>query len=172
VSQEKLLTDFHGGMNSLAGVDKIDPTECLLAENCRLDEAGNVAVAGATTRQNIAPYVSSGTSSNIHSLFWNPAIGAVAGVDKDVFTGRVLSSMTDVSVGTNLNSQKMSFASAPNRVYFDIGNVGYWSDMTNLLTVDYPPPAAGAAGGGFTDAAGFFDGSKTSSNYGFTLFRL
>jgi len=152
LSQEKVLADFHGGMNALAAVDKLDPTECLLAENVRFDETGSIQSAGAYTHQNTAAYAASGgtNTNNIHSLFWNPAIGGVAGIGQDVFTGPTLGTLTSALAGKNTSSkntlpQKMSFASAPNRVYFDVGSVGYWSDMTNLLTVDWPSPAIASA---------------------------
>jgi hypothetical protein len=148
--QEQIFADFSGGMNASAAVDKLDPKECLLAENVRLDETGNVESAGAYTNQNTSSYVGStftqGTATiiptNIHSLHWNPALGGVAGIGRDVFTGPTLGGMTSAIAGANFNEQKMSFASAIGKVYFDIGNAGYWTDMQNFLTVDWPPPTA------------------------------
>jgi hypothetical protein len=85
-------------MNALAAVDKLDPKECLLAENVRLDETGNIASAGAVTRQNTSAY--HGVAGvNVHSLFWNPSFGAVAGVGPDVFLGRTLGGLTSGSAG-------------------------------------------------------------------------
>jgi hypothetical protein len=43
---EHLFSDFSAGMNALAAVYKLDPKECLLAENVRLDEAGNIQSGG------------------------------------------------------------------------------------------------------------------------------
>lgn len=170
MAQEQIFSDYSGGMNALAAVDKLDAKECLLAENVRLDETGNIASAGAFTHQNTAAYAASGggNQQNVHSLFWNPSLGGVAGVGQDVFTGTQLGSFVSALAGANIAQQKMSFASAPNRVYFDVGNIGYWSDMTNLLLVDWVPPSAGAAGGGFNSSAGNFS-ANTSSNYGFSL---
>jgi hypothetical protein len=144
---EQIFSDFSGGMNALAGVDKLDPKECLLAENVRLDEAGNVASAGAFTHQNTAAYAAAGGTStnNAHSLYWNPSLGAVTGVGQDVFFGKTLGGQSSGLAGSNASLQKMSFASAPNRVYFDVGSVGYWTDLNNLITVDWNPPSAQGA---------------------------
>lgn len=165
-----MLADFSGGMNSLAAVDKLAPNECLLAENVRLDETGNVAIAGAYTRQNTAAYVDTASNSNVHSVYWNPAIGGVAGVGQDVFIGPSLGTLTDALQGQNANFQKMSFASAPNRIYFDVGSVGYWTDMTNVLLVDWVPASAGSAVVTGPNTGTLSGGtSGTSTNYGFGL---
>lgn len=124
-------------MNALAAVDKLDPRECLLAENVRLDETGNIQSSGAFTRQNATAY-----NGRVHSLYWNPSLGAISGVGTSVFQGPTLGGMASKLSGANAAQQKMSFASAPNRVYFDVGSVGYWSDLNNLLTVDWAPPLA------------------------------
>lgn len=141
-------------MNAISAVDKLKPNELLLAENVRLDETGNAQVTGAFTHQNTAAYVSTATASNIHSLYWNPSLGGVAGIGQDVFQASSLNSMTSALGGANANSQKMSFATAPNKVFFDVGNVGYFSDMTNLLTVDWAPPSAVSAVIGGPNIAG------------------
>ena len=171
MSQEKILSDFSGGINALAAVDKLDPKECLLAENVRLDETGNVQSAGAYTHQNTAAYAASaGTNANsVHSLFWNPSLGGVAGVGQDVFTGRQLGKLSSALTAKNPNQQKMSSASAPNRVYFDVGSQGYWSDMTNLLTVDWAPPSISSAV--VSTATGTFGTATTNaaSGFGFAL---
>lgn len=146
MSTEKILADFSGGINAVAAVDKLAMNELLLAENVRLDETGNVASSGAYTTQNTSgAYRDLIGGRNVHSLYWNPSLGAVAGIGQDVFSGSVLGSMTSAVTGKNPNTQKMSFASAPSRVYFDIGSTGYWSDMKNLLTVDWAPPSAASA---------------------------
>lgn len=145
MSQEAIFSDFSAGMNASVAVDKLDPKECLLAENVRLDETGNILSAGAYTHQNTSAFAAAGgTNTNyVHSLFWNPSLGAVAGVGQDVFTGLNLRDMGSALAGSNPNNQKMSFGSAYNRVYFDVGNVGYWTDLKgSLLTVDWPPPIA------------------------------
>jgi len=126
-------------------VDKLDPKECLLAENVRLDETGNMQSAGAFTHQNASNY-----GGNVHSLYWNPSLGAVAGVGTNAYMGATLGSMTSVPGVANTNKQKISFVSAPNRVYFDLASAGYWTDMTNLLPVDWAPPATFASLGGPT----------------------
>lgn len=177
MAQEKLLQDFSGGMNALAAVDKLDPKECLLAENCRLDETGNIQSAGAFTHQNTSPYAAaSGTNTNnVHSLFWNPSLGGVAGVGQDVFIGPTLGGLASKLAAKNANRQKMSFASAPNRVYFDVGSVGYWTDMTNLLLVDWAPPSAASAVTTGPNAAGTFGqfpggtAVASASGFGFSL---
>lgn len=146
MSQEKILSDFSGGMNALAAVDKLAPNECLLAENVRLDETGNIASAGAITAMNTQTAYKDGRGNgNVHSLFWNPTVGAVAGVGQDVVAGLVLGNMKTMLSAKNPMFQKMSFSSAPDRVYFDVGSVGYWTDINNLLTVDWAPPSAQSA---------------------------
>lgn len=168
--QEKVFDNFSGGMNALAAVDKLDPKECLLAENVRLDETGNIQSAGAFTHQNPGSL-----KANVHSLYWNPSLGAVSGVGLDVFQGTTLGTQTKVLTGSNINSQKMSFASAPSRVYFDVGSVGYWSDMTNLLTVDWPSPSVASAVTTGPNTAGTFGtvpggtATATASGFGFSL---
>jgi hypothetical protein len=150
LSQEQVFSDFSGGMNALAAVDKLDPKECLVAENVRLDETGNILSAGAMTAQNTSAYkgtpfvvgTATSTPSNIHSQYWNPSIGAVAGVGQDVFIGRTLGGMASSLASKNAMQQKMSFASTPNQIFFDVGSVGYWTDEQNLLTVDWPPASA------------------------------
>ena len=87
MSQEQLIADFSGGMNAISAVDKLSPNELLLAENVRLDETGNAQVTGAFTNQNTAAYVSTASANNIHSLYWNPSLGGVAGIGQDVFIG-------------------------------------------------------------------------------------
>lgn len=163
MAQEHVFQDFSGGMNALAAVDKLDPKECLLAENIRLDETGNIQSAGAITRQNSASY----EGTNVHSLYWNPSLGGVAGVGQDVFQGPTLGGLAVKLAGQNTNGAKMSFISAPGRVYFDVGNVGYWSDLTNLLTVDWAPPSASSAvttGPNTSTTTG-----GTATNFGFAL---
>ncbi len=159
---EHTFADFSGGMNSLAAVDKLDPKECLLAENVRLDETGNILSAGAATAQNSSLYKATG-GSNVHSLYWNPSLGGVAGVGQDVFIGASLGSMASGLAAKNTIQQKMSFASAPNRVYFDVGNVGYWTDESNLLTVDWPSPIA--VGATITGPTSLGTATQTPSGY-------
>lgn len=142
--QEHVFSDFSAGMNASEAVDKLDPRECLLAENVRLDEIGNVLSAGALSTQNTSAYAA-GTGSNVnnvHSLHWNPSVGAVAGVGQDVFTGLTLGGMSSALAAKNAALQKMSFTDTPGRIFFDVGTVGYWTDLVNLLTVDWPPPVA------------------------------
>jgi len=148
-------------MSTLAGVDKLDPKECLLAQNCRLDVTGDIQSAGAYTVQNTASYADSLGNTAIHSLFLNPSLGGIAGVGQDVFTGPTLGNMSAKLVGQNPNQQKMSFESAPGRIYFDVGSVGYWTDMNNLLLVDWAPPAS--AGGGTTGPTRVQTGSATGA---------
>ena len=169
---EHTFSDFSAGMNALASVDKLDPRECLLAENCRLDETGNIQSAGAATIQNTATYSAAGGTNprNVHSLYWNPSIGGVAGVGQDVFIGPTLGGLASGLAGKNSTLQKMSFTSSPNRVYFDVGSVGYWTDMTNLLTVDWAPPAASTAIITSSTATSFTGTSTvTATNFGFAL---
>lgn len=168
MSQEQLLADFSGGMNAISAVDKLNPNELLLAENVRLDETGNAQVTGAFTNQNTAAYVSTASANNIHSLYWNPSLGGVAGIGQDVFTGLTLGGLSNSLASKNTNSQKMSFATAPGKVFFDVGNIGYFSDMTNLLTVDWAPPSVSSAvATGPNTATSLVSG--TATNFGFTL---
>ena len=141
---EQIISDFSGGMNALAAVDKCAPNECLLAENVRLDETGNVQSAGAFTALNTVAYAAAGgTNTNyVHSHFYLPSLGAVAGIGQDVFIGPTLGAMSSKLAAQNPQVQKMSFGAAPTRVYFDVASAGYWTDQTNLLTVDWAPPNA------------------------------
>lgn len=158
---ETVFFDFTGGMNALGGVDKLDPKECLLAENVRLDETGSILSAGAFTHQNTSSYNSSQLQRNVHSLYWNPSFGAVAGIGKDVFIGLALGTMSNTLMVANRQQQKMSFASAPDRVYFDVGSVGYWTDQTELLQVDWEPPnAVGATITGPTKVGTYSEGDS------------
>jgi hypothetical protein len=171
--QEHIFSDFSGGMNALAAVDKLDPKECLLAENCRLDETGNILSAGAFTKQNAVVYSDSLGNKNIHSLYWNPSIGGIAGIGQDVFQGFTLGGLASKLAGKNTKKQKMSFASAPNRVYFDVSSVGYWSDLNNLIAVDWAPPSAqssiatGPNNGTLTGANAL--GTGTATGFGFSV---
>jgi hypothetical protein len=164
MSKEQILADFSGGMNALEAVDKLQPNELLLAENARLDETGEIAVSGAFTHQNTAAYLSTASASNVHSLYWNPALGGVAGVGADVFSGTSLGTLTNAISGTNTGQQKMSFGDAPSRVYFDIGSVGYWSNMSLALKVDWPPPPSASTGPNTGTLA-----NNTETGYGFSL---
>jgi hypothetical protein len=142
---ELVLEDFSGGMDASIAVDKMDTKECLLAESARFDEAGNVLISGANSAQN-STAISDGTSSNVHSLFYDSAIGCIAGVGTDIWIGASPASLSDFS-SINSTSAKMSFGAAPGRIYMDIGGVGYFKDVTlgSLLTVDWgPPDSAGA----------------------------
>ena len=143
VPQEQVFSDFSGGMNALSAVDKLDQKECLLAENVRLDETGTVASAGAFTHQNATAYAPAGgpATNNVHSLYWNPSLGAVTGVGQDVFFGKTLGGQSSGLAAKNTALQKMSFASAPNRVYMDVSSVGYWSDGTQITLVDWASPS-------------------------------
>jgi len=173
MSQEKLLSDFSGGMNALAAVDKLDLKECLLAENVRFDETGNILSAGAYSYQNSAPYQDAVGNKNVHSMYYNPSFGAVAGIGQDVFIGSTLGGLSRKLAAGNVSQQKISFASAPNRVYFDLGSVGYWTDLTNLLTVDWPPPVAGTYSSTGPNngvlASSATATTNTATNFGFTL---
>lgn len=142
--QEHVFSDFSGGMNAISPVDKLDPKECLAAFNVRLDATGSILSAGALTRQNLSPYAAAaGTNSTyVHSMFYEPALGAVAGVGQDVFAGPTLGGMAGKLTAVNPSQQKMSFGASPSRVYFDVGMKGYWTDQARLLTVDWPPPMA------------------------------
>lgn len=147
MSKEQVLQDFTAGMNALAQVDALATNECLLAENVRLEKVGSIQSAGALTHQNTSAYAATaGTSTkSVHSLYWNPSLGAVAGVGQDIFIGKTLSGMKSGLAAKNTSQQKIGFASAPNRVYFDVGNISYWSDASQILAVDWPPPATAGA---------------------------
>lgn len=168
MSQEAVFADFSQGMDALSAVDKLDPRACLLAENCRLDESGNILSAGAFTHQNTSALAAAaGTSTNnAHSLYWNPSLGAVTGIGQDVFFGKTLGGQSSGLAAANTTQQKMSFASAPNRVYFDVGSAGYWTDMNNLIAVDWAPPAA--SGGVVTGPKGVGTGSNWGGGVAWT----
>lgn len=147
--QEITISDFSGGMNASVAVDKLSDKECLLAENVRFDEQGNVLISGGNTAQNSVA-LTDGTSSNVHSLFFDQAIGGVAGVGTSIYAGARLGALSTSTTATNQQSSKMSFGIAPNRVYMDIGGAGYWMNPApaDLITVDWAPPSV--AGGTVT----------------------
>lgn len=158
------LADFSGGMNASVAVDKLDIKECLLAENCRLDEAGNILISGANSAQNTVA-LTDGTSSAIHSLFEDSSIGIVAGVGTSVFSGNRFSSLSTNTGATNPLSSKMSFGIAPSRVYMDLGGTGYWMNPApaNLITVDWAPPSVAGATVTGPNTAG--NGSSTNNPF-------
>lgn len=137
--QEAIIADFSGGMNASAGMDKLAENECLLAENVRFDEQGNVLITGANTLQNTATL----SGGRVHSEFFYPSIGAIAGVGTSVFLGNDFTSLS-LSASTNPSASKMSFGAAPNRVYMDLGGIGYFKDVSigSLVTVDWAPPTS------------------------------
>ncbi len=141
--QEAIIADFSGGMNASAGMDKLAENECLLAENVRFDEQGNVIITGANTLQNTASLAGS-----VHSVFFDPLLGAISGAGTAVYTGKDFTSLS-LSTATNQNSSKMSFGSGPNRVYMDLMGTGYFIDnsITDLMTVDWTPPQTNTSGG-------------------------
>ena len=160
---EVIISDFSGGMNASVAVDKLSDKECLLAENVRFDEQGNILVSGANSAQNSVA-LTDGTSSNIHSLFYDQSIGVIAGVGTSIYSGARFGSLSTDTGVTNPQSSKMSFGIAPNRVYMDIGSIGYWINPTpaNLITVDWAPPSV--AGGTVTGPN--LAGSGTASGGG------
>lgn len=169
---EIVLSDFSGGMDASVAVDKMDTKECLLAESARFDEAGNVLISGANTLQNLAG-LSDGTSSNVHSFFYDSSLGCIAGVGTDIWIGVSPTGFSDIS-SANATSAKMSFGAAPNRVYMDINGVGYFKDtrISSLITVDWAPPSATSAvttgpntGTGLTTSGG----TLTATAFGFAL---
>ena len=170
--QERIYADFSGGMNAGVAVDKLQDNELLLAENIRLDEDGNASIAGGSTKLNTSAYTDGTSSSpmNVHSIYFNPSIGAVAGVGQDVFTGLTLGSLTDSVKAVNTSQQKMSFASSPGRVYMDVGGVGYviGGAITTPVTVDWAPPSTinPVASGPFNvSSSGTATGGPTSPNW-------
>jgi len=150
-------------MNASVAVDKLADKECLLAENIRFDEQGNILNSGANSAQNSVA-LTDGTSSNIHSLFYDQSIGAIAGVGTSIYSGARLGALSTSTIATNPQSSKMSFGIAPNRVYMDIGAAGYWMNPApaDLITVDWAPPSV--AGGTVTGPN--LAGSGTASGGG------
>jgi hypothetical protein len=141
LENEKLIADFSGGMNASVAVDKLSDKECLLAENIRFDEQGNVLITGANTLQNTASL-----SGSVHSVFLDPILGGIAGAGTNVYLGRNFTALS-TSTATNSNASKMSFGVANNRVYMDLSRVGYFKDISisDLVTVDWAPPSATSA---------------------------
>jgi hypothetical protein len=139
--QEVILQDFSGGMNASVAVDKLAKNECLLAENVRFDEQGNVLITGANALQNTATLA----GGSVHSIFFDSAIGAIAGVGSTVYIGSDFTTL-GTSTASNAGSPRMTFGAAPNRVYMDLVDVGYFKDtqLSDLLTVDWPPPQTSA----------------------------
>src|SRR2546423_5241476 len=154
--QEAVISDFSGGMNASAGMDKLAENECLLAENVRFDEQGNILITGANTLQN-----TSAMSGRVHSAFYAPAIGAIAGAGTNVYAGASFGALT-LNTTTNASGAKMSFGAAPSRIYMDLGAVGYWvaAGSKQLITVDWEPPAAA---GGITGPNLVATGSATGT---------
>lgn len=142
---EAIIQDFSGGMNASVAVDKLKDNECLLAESVRFDEQGNVLISGANTAQNTAA-ISDGTSSNIHSLFFDSALGCVAGVGQAVYLGGTPATLSS-STATNAGGSKMSFGAAQDRIYMDAAGVAYFKYVTaaSLITVDWTPPPSFSA---------------------------
>ena len=173
MSSEKLIADFSGGMNASVAVDKLTENECLLAENIRLDEQGNVLITGANTLQN-----TSSLSGSVHSLFFDPSLGAITGAGTNVYFGTNFGSLA-LSTATNPNASKISFGGALNRVYMDLSLVGYFKDISiaDLVTVDWAPPSASAAVTTGPNTAATFgsalgtNGTRTAtaSAFGFSL---
>lgn len=146
MAQELIYADFSGGMNAGVAVDKLQDNELLLAENIRLDEDGNASISGGSTKLNTTAYTD-GTSTaplNVHSIYYNPSIGAVAGVGNDVFSGATLGSLSDTLTAVNPNQSKMSFTSSPGRIYMDIGGAGYFigGSVSVPTAVDWAPSGA------------------------------
>lgn len=139
---EAIIQDFSGGMNASVAVDKLKDNECLLAESVRFDEQGNVVISGANTAQNTTA-ISDGTSSNIHSLFFDSALGCVAGAGQAVYLGGTPATLSS-STTLNLGGGKMSFGAAQDRIYMDAAGVAYFKYVTatSLTTVDWTPPAS------------------------------
>ena len=164
---EQIIADFSGGMNASVAVDKLGDKECLLAENVRFDEQGNVLISGANTAQNVTA-LTAGTSSAIHSLFFDQAIGGIAGVGTAIFAGARLATLSTSTTATNPQSSKMSFGIAPNRVYMDIGGTGYWMNPapSNLITVDWAPPSVAGATVNGPNRAGTGTASGTGQPWG------
>lgn len=140
--EEQVISNFSGGMNASVAVDKLAENECLLAENCRFDETGNVLITGANSTQ--GTYGSAG----FHSLFFDPIVGAIAGAGQSVYKGNDFTSLA-LDAALNSGSSKMSFGVAPNRVYMDLSAVGYFKDISisSLVTVDWAPPSGNVATG-------------------------
>lgn len=136
---EAIIQDFSGGMNSSVAVDKLDAKECLLAENVRFDEKGNILITGANTLQN-----TSALNGSVHSEFLDSALGAIAGAGTNVYTGADFTGL-QLSGVTNPSGSKISFGNAPNRIYMDLGGTGYLKDssVASLITVDWAPPTSG-----------------------------
>jgi len=141
--QEAIIADFSGGMNASAGMDKLAENECLLAENVRFDEQGNIIITGANTLQNTASLAGS-----VHSVFFDPVLGAISGAGTSVYAGKDFASLA-ISTATNQGSSKMSFGAGPNRIYMDLAGAGYFTDasVSDLTTVDWPPPQTNTSGG-------------------------
>jgi hypothetical protein len=161
--QEYILSDLSGGINPSQAPDKLTDREALQAQNCRLDDFGNLASAFGSTLQN-STLVDTTTNSNVHSLFIDQAVGVVAGVGQDAFAGLNIGSLTDLSKGANAAQAKMSFGNAPTRIFFDSGSgvaEFYDSSIGAVLSVDWAPPSAGS-GASTTDTAGT-GGTQTRS---------
>lgn len=138
---EKIYAEWTGGMQANVAVDKIADNECLLLDNAKITETGNVTITGASTKLN-PTVLAVGTNSTIYGMAFNPSIGAVVGCGDDIFTGLSFGSLSDQYPSANPNHDPLSFASAPNRIYFDASTTGYWiDDQGNApLLVDWAPP--------------------------------
>ena len=142
MARERIYADFSGGMNASTAVDKLQDNELLLAENVRLDELGNASITGASSKLNTSSYVDGVGNTTVHSIYYNPSIGAVAGVGGAVFNGPNPGSLTRNLLGQNPYGSKMSFASSPGRIYMDVGGTGFFIGgiVTVPVSVDWAPP--------------------------------
>lgn len=137
---ELTIADFSGGLNLTAAGDKIPDRELLQADNVRMDELGNISVAGGSTKQNSSAY-SDGGNTNVHSLYLNSYIGSIAGVGNDVFSGTSLSGLVALLDEVNSTPTKMTFADSLNRAIFETGGTPrFLSSGGGAYTIDWAPP--------------------------------
>lgn len=150
-------------MNASVAVDKLKDNECLLAENVRFDEQGNVIITGANTLQNATPLAGSA-----HSLFLDSALGAIAGAGTKIYFGSSLASLA-LSAIANPGGSKVSFGTGTKRIYMDLSAVGYFKDssVSDLVTVDWTPPSSSSAVTTGPNSGTLASG--TATGFGFSL---
>lgn len=143
MAQEYLIADFSGGINPSVQPDKLQLNESLQLQNARIDETGGLGNCPGSSLQG-GPYTDTASNLNVHSLFVAPSLGILAGVGQDAFTGLTLGGLVDSLSGLNTAKSKMSAATTPNRIYFEIGGVPYvvGGSINVPLTVDWAPPSA------------------------------
>lgn len=141
--QEYILADFSGGINPSQAADKLKDQEALQAQNCRLDDFGNLASAFGSTIQ-AKGLVDGASNTNVHTAYIAPLLGVMAAAGQDVFTGVYFGDLPDTLIGQNTAQSKISATTTPQRIFFEVNGTPYviGGVLTAPVTVDWAPPSA------------------------------